>query len=562
MDDLSRIPEVADLLRLGDAQGYVSLDTVEQRLPTELRTPGQIDEVCLLLRSRGISVLPLAGEATAPDQSTTGEVQSGECVPFQEQSHLASFINSDGEESIWAHFRHIGQASLIPTREETRLVDVIRQGQDAIRRVVLQSSILLPEVRARVNAILERRAAHTDLLASREDGVEPDYSRRFEELTALVIDTEQRLAAVGKKNDAPHPQEQASLPELERDNILDYFRKRLTQIGLCCFFIDELASRIKTARERLDEFDKYRAQFERTHPVDLRGLLGLRVYFKPQARAMPEDFETRFGMTAAEAQERIREVQRHERQIEEIKNDFNVSVETIRQWATCIVEWEVRIENARESLIQVCLPLVVHIARSVDTRGQSFFDLVQRGNIGLMKAVDRFDYHGKTRFSEYAAHWVRQSLGALTGKAPAVQASTPPQETAAVVMREAQHLLDTLGREPTVTEIADSLGWSLEQVQGSADAAAEAQVAPPAVQGREEALGLLRKELAGLLQELEEGERSLMEQRFGLADGTIHSLEDLEKKFGISASRIRELEASVLRRLRHVAGGTLRGKTQ
>jgi RNA polymerase primary sigma factor len=280
-------------------------------------------------------------------------------------------------------------------------------------------------------------------------------------------------------------------------------------------------------------------------------------------------------LTAQEEKLLAQQVERGERAAERMGNAEHGADERV-QLMRCVREGQA----AREHLIQANLRLVVSIAKKYLGRGMSFLDLIQEGNIGLMRAAEKFDYHRGFKFSTYATWWIRQAITrSIADQSRTIRLPVHVGETINRVMRTTNRLQQSMEHEPTADEVATELGIPAEKVRRALEVSRQtvSLEAPVGAEG-DSVLGdfiedkrsaapiesaaqhILREQIEIVLQKLPERERRIIQLRYGLYDGQYRTLEEVGREFGITRERIRQIEARVLRKLRHPHyGRNLRG---
>jgi RNA polymerase primary sigma factor len=290
--------------------------------------------------------------------------------------------------------------------------------------------------------------------------------------------------------------------------------------------------------------------------------------------AMPkkrEELEEKLQLTTDVIKEKIKQIQLTEKKLKSIEFDFEDSTEQIIEDAKEIAHGRNMMKQAKDRLIQANLRLVVSIAKKYTNRGLHFFDLVQEGNIGLIKAVEKFEYRKGYKFSTYATWWIRQAITrSISDQARTIRVPVHMIEQINKVVRESRQLMQVFGREPTDEEVAERLGWTPQRVKTVKNVAREPisletpigeeedsllgdfiedkEVENPATQT---AFRLLQEQLQDVLTTLPPREQEVLKMRFGLEDGYSLTLEEVGLYFEVTRERIRQIEAKALRRLRH-----------
>ncbi len=568
---LENIPEVKRLIELGKANSEITYDEINDILPDKLLNSEKIDDIFILLNQLGIEVVEESTRKVAPAQ-----IKKPKKTPASKKTTSSSEDSSFIDDPIRLYLKEIGRVSLLSGDQEVDLAKRIEDGEILIENAVLTSSLLMNDLIKNHSKVKSGKIKLLEILKinrlyyfSSVDiaALEKKY---YEKMQILIAEDKKIIQYQNKMKKLSENSKENSEFALKIKASRDKIGASITEIGINENEITKLAHKIQSMVSRIQETDDFFSTVEDEFRKDIKEL-------KHFARKLEkkEDVKKILKELALTNKDQlldvVKDVRNNERKIRRIEQEAGASADEIRDWGKQIALGQRKISIAKRELINANLRLVVSIAKKYANRGMHFFDLIQEGNIGLIKAVDKFEYRKGYKFSTYATWWIRQAITrAISDQARTIRVPVHMIEQINKVMRETRLFQQEFGREPTSDELADRLGWPVLKVKAVKNVAREPiSLETPVGEEEDSLLGdfiedkdvdspantaafrLLNEQIGTVLNTLPAREQKVIRMRFGLDDGYSHTLEEVGYVFKVTRERIRQIEAKALRRLRH-----------
>jgi RNA polymerase primary sigma factor len=579
---------VSKILEVGKEKGYITYKQVNDILPDEVVSSEEIDDILLMLGENDIKIVEQEEKsATIPDdeKEVGSQVPGGVIVKDEDEDEGEEFekpfeiagVETRMGDPVKMYLHEMGRIPLLTREEEIAIAKRIEAGEFKVEKAVLGSALGFQELHELFTDILKKRKTLQETIDLDPYAEMPSIPEK--QIYSKIHKKSSKLKGLEKQiKNLQHKVSLRSIPAEKHKQLVEQLDVKLIDliwlIKDCQFqkkVKERLIGRLREEGEKIEEQEHVMHLQEKQMKLTPEAYIKLPSLLKHGTPSEIKSLEKKSSAKGEDFHKSCRLWDEARGNIKKLEKAAMATREQIKAMMRSIRVGEREAYQARMELVEANLRLVISIAKKYTNRGLPFLDLIQEGNIGLMRAVEKFEYRRGYKFSTYATWWIRQAITrAIADQARTIRIPVHMIETINKSIKVSRDLVQVLGREPSSDEIAEKLEMPVDKVRAILKIAQEPiSLETPIGEEKDSHLGdfiedkdvispanaaafvLLQEQISKVLGTLKEREAEVLRLRFGLNDGYPHTLEEVGNTFKVTRERVRQIEAKALRKLRH-----------